>query len=671
MHTINIGIVAHVDAGKTSLAERMLFETNVIDAIGRVDRGNTQTDSLELERKRGITIKASVVSFDVDGLKVNLIDTPGHADFIAEVERSLTVLDGVILVISAVEGVQAQTKILMSVLKKMQIPTILFVNKIDRIGAKAHTLLENIQEKLTGNVFPLYRVKNIGTKEAAIVENRFAWETDAPFLEQCVELAASNDEQLLQAYVYEEEITEAQVKAALRKQTQNAKAYPVYFGSAMTGVGVSELLHGMAEWLPLNVRRDMCRDWSGGDCYEGDPLSGVVFKIEREPSGEKVAYIRLFSGSLSVREEVAIHRKNKRGVYETHTSKVNHMQAFVCGKTVPIATVHAGDLSKVWGLKDVRIGDIVGEPSARIKSFHFATPQLETRVESLERDDAHRLYEALVNLAEEDPLIEVVTDDVHRDLYIRLFGDVQKEVIEATLKENYQLYVRFSETRIVCIEKPKGTGQALDVMGGANNPFCATVGLEVSPGPAGSGVTYRLAVELGSLPLAFHKAIEESVDRTLKQGLYGWEVTDVVVTLTHTGYSSPVTVAGDFRKLVPLVLMDALQQAGTDVYEPMHQFELTVPADLLSKTMFKLSEIDAVVNEPVLRKETFVLTGTLPVAHTDRFKRSLHSFTQGEGFIVVRPSGFAKMSGEVPTRARTDDNPLNRKDYLLHVLRAY
>src|SRR5947207_12629587 len=180
MNIVNIGIVAHVDAGKTSLTERILYETNVIDEIGRVDKGNTQTDSLELEKRRGITIKASVVSFFVNDLKINLIDTPGHADFIAEVERSFSVLDGAILLLSAVEGIQAQTKILLTVLRELGIPTIIFVNKIDRSGAQSTALIKRIKQKLTENVIALYSAENIGTKHAFVVENRL---TDQDFRE--------------------------------------------------------------------------------------------------------------------------------------------------------------------------------------------------------------------------------------------------------------------------------------------------------------------------------------------------------------------------------------------------------------------------------------------------------------------------------------------------------
>jgi ribosomal protection tetracycline resistance protein len=264
MKIVNIGIVAHVDAGKTTLTERILFETKVITKIGRVDHGNTQTDSLELEKRRGITIKASVVSFFVGELKVNLIDTPGHADFIAEVERAFSVLDGAILVISAVEGIQAQTKFLMAILKQLCIPTILFINKIDRAGAQAETLIEQIKAKLTPAVIPLNRPEKLGAKDAYLVDNSFSGD-DQFFLDRCIDLLTQNDDRLLEAYLNQGQVTEEEIRHALTSQAKAAKLYPIFFGAAMTGVGVTELLAGVSSFFPQNNQT------------EDAPLSAVVF----------------------------------------------------------------------------------------------------------------------------------------------------------------------------------------------------------------------------------------------------------------------------------------------------------------------------------------------------------------------------------------------------------
>ena len=663
MKIVNIGIVAHVDAGKTSLTERILFETNVIDKIGRVDQGTTQTDSLELEKRRGITIKASVVSFFVHDLKINLIDTPGHADFIAEVERSFSVLDGAILVISAVEGIQAQTKFLMAILMQLRIPTIIFVNKIDRMGARSHTLIQQIKEKLTAWVIPLYTPKNLGTKQASIVENSLSRTQEPGFWEDCIELLAQNDEQLLVAYVNDEPVTEAQVLGSLTSQIKDARLYPIFFGSAMTGVGVAELLRGVTAFFPVTT--------SAEQASPPTPLSAVVFKIEREAAGEKIAYVRVFSGSIQVREDVPVRSRKDEQTGTTPTYKVKKLHLFRHGQTVQNPTVGAGEICKVWGFKDIRIGDVVGEWSDSIKDLHFVAPQMEAQIEAQQPEENHRLYQALVELAEEDPLIKVSRDTFHHEIYLRLFGEVQKEVIEAMLQDHYGLAVRFSATRVICIEKPNGTGQAVEVMGGEGNPFAATVGFRVEPADSGSGICYSLEVQLGSLPLPLHRAIEETILATLQQGLYGWEVTDIAVILTHSGYSSVATTASDFRNLVPLVLMDALAQAGTAVYEPLNQFELTAPLNALSQALFKLSMVRADFERPILHNDTFHLTGTLPVAATETFKRNLQAFTEGEGVLLAKPSGFRKIETAFPTRKRADFNPLNRKEYMLHILRAY
>ena len=643
-----------MDAGKTSLTERILYETHVIDEIGRVDKGTTQTDSLDLEKRRGITIKASVVSFFVNDLKVNLIDTPGHADFLAEVERSLSVLDGAILLISAVEGIQAQTTILFSALRKLRIPTLIFINKIDRGGAQSDELLKRIREKLTAQIIPLSRTEDSGTKHASIIQHHLY---DPTFRQLCIEQLTLNDEQLLATYVEDETITEEQVQAALARQVGKAELFPVFFGSAIIGVGVRELLAALTDLLPSTTGQ------------EEAPLSGVVFKLEKEATGEKIAYVRVFAGSLRVRTLLNVQRKERNGTIETYTSKIQKLHLFLDGKTVQVQQVGAGEFCKVWGLKDVKIGDVIGTWSDHIKMLHIATPHYETRIEAVQHEQNHQLYQALLELAEEDPLIHVLKDTIHQSIYLRIFGEVQKEVIEALLKEKYGLDVQFAETSIICIEKPRGVGESIEVVGAAGNPFVATVGFRVEPGLAGSRVVYKGIS--GIVPLAFARAVEEAARATLVQGLYGWEVTDILVTLIHTTWP-PGSTAGDFRNLVPLVLMAALVQADTDVYEPINRFELSVPIHAISTAMFKLSQLRAVYEQPVLRNnDTFVLTGTLSVTTTEEFRRELPAFTEGEGVLLMQEAGFLKKEGKLPSRRRMDYNPLNRKEYLLHVQRTY
>ncbi len=273
--TLNLGILAHVDAGKTTLTERLLYAAGVIDEVGSVNAGTTQTDSLALEQQRGITIKSAVASFAIDNVTVNLIDTPGHPDFIAEVERVLSVLDGAVLVISAVEGVQPQTPLLMRALQRLHVPTLIFVNKIDRPGASDERVLEAISERLTPAIISVGSAHGLGTRGA---ESRPSGAGDATFRARLAEVLAERDEAILAAYVGgEASVTYARLREALAAQTARALVHPAFFGSAITGAGVASLMEGIAELLPA---------------AEGDadgPVSGKVFKVERGPAGEKIA----------------------------------------------------------------------------------------------------------------------------------------------------------------------------------------------------------------------------------------------------------------------------------------------------------------------------------------------------------------------------------------------
>src|SRR5215218_2819842 len=262
MNTLNLGILAHVDAGKTTLTERLLYAAGVIDEIGSVDDGSTQTDYLALERQRGITIKSAVVSFAIDDVTVNLIDTPGHPDFIAEVERVLSVLDGAVLVISAVEGVQPQTRLLMRALERLRVPTLMFVNKIDRRGADCERVLQAIGERLTPAIVPVGSVRDLGTRAAEFAP---FGARDAGFAARLADVLAAHDEALLAAYVDEEtKLPYRRLRGELAAQSKQALVHPVFFGSALTGAGVDSLMSGLAELLPATA----------GDA--DDPVSGTV-----------------------------------------------------------------------------------------------------------------------------------------------------------------------------------------------------------------------------------------------------------------------------------------------------------------------------------------------------------------------------------------------------------
>jgi ribosomal protection tetracycline resistance protein len=649
MRTLNLGILAHVDAGKTSLTERLLHSAGVIDEIGSVDAGTSQTDFLDLERRRGITIEASVVSFVVGDVTINLLDTPGHPDFIAEVERALSVLDGAVLVVSAVEGVQAQTRVLMRSLQRLCIPTVLFVNKIDRVGAQEGALLRSIADRLTSSVVAMGATRDLGSRTADFVPFGPAGLDFTPL--------ADHDDRVLAALVGETAPSDDWLCRALVAQTEQAKVHPVFFGSAITGAGVDALTEGITELLPA-VRGDA-----------DGPLAGTVFKIDRGPAGERVAYVRLFSGTLRVRDRVGEHT-------------VTGIEVFDRGGTVRRSCAIGGEIAKVWGLVEARIGDAIGERRGHGGEHHFAPPTLETVVLP---DPAHRraLHTALTQLAEQDPLIGLRLDDVRQELHLSLYGEVQKEVIQATLAEDFGLDVEFRETAPICIERPVGTGRAIETMPrgrSAQRPFLAGLGLRVDPAPVRSGVAFRYEIELGALPGAFMKAIAETVPEALRQGLHGWEVTDCVVTLTHSQYAprqsqshqgfskAMSSIGSDFRLLTPLVLSAALRRAGSVVCEPIHRYELEIPADVLPVMVPMLARLAAPPTEQTAKGRALVLGGQIRAGLVYALQAQVPELTRGEGVLESAFDSYRAVRGAPPTRPRTDNNPLNRQEYLMKVL---
>jgi ribosomal protection tetracycline resistance protein len=659
MGTLNLGILAHVDAGKTTLTERLLYSAGVIDEIGRVDDGNTQTDSLALERKRGITIKSAVVSFVVDDVKINLIDTPGHPDFIAEVERVLNVLDGAVLVVSAVEGVQAQTRVLMRTLQRLSIPTLIFVNKIDRKGAKYDSLLQSISEKLTPAMIPMGSVPEPGTRG---VLYRPHGEADAEFVSGMVDHLSDNDDSFLAACVDDEmAVSYGRIRDELATQTGRGLVHPVYFGSAVTGAGVDALISGIAELLPV---------------AEGEtdgPVSGTVFKVERGPAGEKVAYARVFSGTVRVRDLLPLR---------DGCEKVTAISAFEHGSAAPRDSVRAGEIAKLSGLGNVRVGDEVGVPR-NAPRHHFAPPTLETVVVPRCPEDKGALHVALARLADQDPLIKLRQDDKRQELYVSLYGEVQKEVLGATLADEFGIDVTFRETTTICIERPVGTGAAVEIIDKEPNPFLATVGLRVEPAEVDASASFQLEKSVhGTMPAAFFAAVEEAVLETLREGLYGWQVSACTVTMTHSGYwarqssahgtfdKSSSSTAGDFRNLTRLVLMDALKDARTRVCEPIHRFHLEIPADTFGPTSSLLARFGAIPRTQEMRGSSYALDGEIPASRIQELEQQLPALTRGEGVLLESAfSRYRVVRGNVPTRPRTDDNPLDREEYLLRLTR--
>jgi ribosomal protection tetracycline resistance protein len=648
LQALNLGILAHVDAGKTTLTERILHAAGVIDEIGSVDTGTTQTDSLELERQRGITIKAAVASFAIEGVAVNLIDTPGHPDFIAEVERSLGVLDGAVLVVSAVEGVQPQTRVLMRALKRLHIPTLLFVNKIDRPGAGNEAVVRAISERLVLTLVPMGSTDALGTRCASF---RLSGPDDLSHSSMLAEVLAEHDEGILAAYVKDEiGVPYRRLRDALAAQTKRALVHPVFFGSALTGSGVEPLMTGIAQLLPA----------AAGD--DAGPTSGTVFKIERGAVGEKIAYVRMFSGTVRARDRLPYG--------DGHEDKVTAISVFEAGADPRQTSLASGQIGRVWGLRAVRIGDRIGRAGTDAMTHQFAPPTMTSVPVARHPGDRRRLRVALGQLAEQDPLIDVRQDDSLDEIAVSLYGEVQQEVIQSTLANDFGIDMGFRNTTTIHVERPVGAGEAIELLQADTNPYMATIGLRVERAPVGSGVEFRLAVDPRSVPLYIYKTTDKFVDamtkyvrRALTCGPFGWEVTDCTVTMNVCGYyvgdgpakpNVPMsrTKTADFRKLTPRVLTLALERAGTEVCEPVIRLRIETPSDTVGGLLTSVARLGGVVEQTSPQGDLSTIHTVIAAAQAQHLRRQLPGLTGGEGSIETTFAGYEPVRGTPPVRHR-------------------
>jgi ribosomal protection tetracycline resistance protein len=607
MHTLNIGILAHVDAGKTSLTERLLFDHGAIDRLGGVDTGDTRTDDGAIERQRGITIRSAVASFTVGDTRINLIDTPGHSDFIAEVERALEVLDGAVLLLSAVEGVQAQTRVLMRTLRRLRLPTLIFVNKIDRAGARDEGLLADIRRRLTPYVAPLAEVTGIGTSGAGVA----ALPEDGRLAEALAEV----DPGILAALVDGPEPTPGDLREALAARTADGSFHPVFFGSALGGQGVAHLVEGVTRLIP-----------PGSATREGAPR-GTVFAVRPGPGGERIAYLRLYDGEVAERQRLTFLRREADGATSRIRGRVTHLSGPLTAGTIAALTFSSA----------LRVGDRLGELTDRAPQF--ALPTLQTLVTARHPGQATRLRSALLTLTDQDPLIHA-RPAAGGGTALLLYGEVQMEVLAATLAQDFGVEADFEPGRVRCLERPRGTGEACE-----ENPwhlgsrYWATIGLRVEPGERGSGGVFAYETELGALPRAFHQAVEETVHASMRTGLTGATVTDYRVTLVRSGFVAPLSTAADFRGLTPIVLRRALERAGTRLFEPYHAFEAEVPLDALAPVTGQLAAAGAEFTGTTGGATAWVITGELPARRVRELELRLPGLTHGEGVWWSRPSG--------------------------------
>ncbi|WP_269144048.1 elongation factor G [Clostridium guangxiense] len=643
MNKINIGIVAHVDAGKTTVTENLLYLGGVIKEIGRVDNGNTQTDSMELERKRGITIKSSVVSFNWKNVKINILDTPGHADFVAEVERSLSVLDGAVLVVSAVEGVQAHTLMLFRVLKKLKLPTVIFINKLDRSGANYKRVIEEMKKVLSPNIIGIQNAHREGIHELE-VEKPYSGDS----IEGIIENLCDIDDKFLEAYINGEKIERRYVKQRIQFKARCGKLYPVLIGAALKRIGMQDLMDAVVKYLP----------YSKGN--EASMLSGVVFKIDNSKINNKKTYVRLFNGKINVRDKLSIFGKE-------NDEKVKRIDALLNGKNLESETLRAGDIGILYGIKGVKIGDIIGLRDKKITNINLAQPVLKAKIIPLDEHENIKLYEAILMISEEDPLLKIEASEDQKDIYLNFFGEVQMEVVKAILESNYNIKVKFEKALTIYKETLEKIGTAVTHIFEAENPFYAGIGIKVEPLKRGEGIKYVSEVTTGYLPKTFQNGVEDGVYDALEQGLYGWELTDIKVTLIHGVFDSVMSTPAEFRNLAPMVLMEAINNAKTKLLEPLYEFELKISGEVCGRAILDLTRLRAKFDNPIQLNKDILIQGLIPVNTSRDYNLEVASYTEGKGMFVTKFYGFHEIPFKLgKTRENHKIDPLNKKMYIMY-----
>ena len=634
MKIINIGILAHVDAGKTTLTESLLYTSGAITELGSVDKGTTRTDTMALERQRGITIQAAVTSFDWKNYKINIVDTPGHMDFLAEVYRSLSVLDGAILVISAKDGVQAQTRVLFHALRKMKIPTMIFVNKIDQGCINLQSVYQNIREKLSDEIIVMQDV--LFTPEVSL--------TDIADIEKWESVVGENDE-LLEKYIAGEPLEIQDLQREKCRRIQNSSLFPVYHGSAKNNIGTEKLIEVITETFT-----------SGADNNQSE-LCGSVFKIEYTDQKKRLVYLRLYSGTLRLRDTILLAQKQKL--------KITEMRIPSNGEIVQADIACCGEIA-ILSNDTLKLNDILGntELLPRKAWEENPTPLLRTTVEPQKPEQRELLLNALTEIADTDPLLHYYVDTITHEIILSFLGKVQLEVICSLLIERYHVNINVKEPTVIYLERPSKAANHTIHIEVPPNPFWASIGLSVTPLPMGSGVQYESKVSIGYLNQSFQNAVAEGVRHGLEQGLYGWEVTDCKICFEYGLYYSPVSTPADFRFLAPVVLEQALKKCGTQLLEPYLSFTLYAPQEYLSRAYNDAPKYCAEIESTQLKNDEVIFKGKIPARYIGEYRNDLNFYTNGRSVCLTKLKGYQESLGEPVFQTR---RPNSRLDKVRHM----
>lgn len=626
----NIGVFAHVDAGKTTLSEQLLMHAGAIRSAGSVDEGTAHTDTLPVEQRRGISVKATCVDLDWQGVRINLIDTPGHVDFSAEVERSLWALDAAVVVVCAVEGVQPHTETLFQALREQSIPTLFFLNKTDREGADAQRVFAQIQRLLT--------------PDAVLMADE----------EAVTEFVCGQDDELLERYLTGESFTEEFIHSQLADMSRQAKAYPVFSGSALRDEGITPLLDAMVAFLPPPPDAT-------------DELCGVVFASTHDRVLGRGVWIRLYSGKLENRLPVTLPAgvDPLTGEQKLVQRKITQIRQ---GNGADAGSISAGEIGIIYGLGNVKVGQVLGNKTLlprRVEPGHLRTPLIAVQVIPASPEDMQSLRVACEALSAEDPLLQARYSRTLNELQLHVMGVIQLEIIQELLDTRFGLKVTFSKPAVIYRETIAKAASGF-VAYTMPKPCWAIMRFEIEPAPRGSGVTFKSKVPVRDILLRYQHQVEQALPLALNQGRLGWQVTDVNITLVEGNHHQFHTHPLDFIVATPWGIQDGLQRSGSVLLEPILEVRFLLPLDCVGRVMSDVALMRGEVTHTETDGDRVLMTALLPVATSVDYAATLASATSGRGSMSMKLHGYRDCPLELgATAPRRSVDPLDTSKYIL------
>lgn len=601
---INIGIVAHVDAGKTTLSESMLYHAGAIRKLGRVDHKDAFLDTDQMERERGITIFSKQAVFRWKDRTITLLDTPGHVDFSAEMERVLQVLDCAVLVVSGADGVQGHTQTLWKLLKRYQIPTFLFVNKMDQEGTDGEKLLKELRKRFGENVVPFVDIMT----ESDCPDGKVYLHTKEGAVEEVLEELAVCEDDMMEEYLEEGRISLDKVQKAVADR----QVFPCYFGSALHSQGVEELLDGLDLYIKDKT-------------YPAE-FGAKVYKIARDNQGNRLTYLKVTGGRLKVKD-----------VVEGLNEKINQIRIYSGEKFEAVQEVEAGRVCAVTGLENTRPGQGIGAEEE--SDLPVLEPVLTYQILLPDDCDVHKMLLNLKILEEEEPELHIVWEEQTSEIHVQLMGDVQIEILQRMIKERFGVLVEFGEGSIVYKETITAPVEGV----GHFEPLrhYAEVHLRLEPGERGSGMQFAAECSEDILDRNWQRLVLTHLEEKEHKGvLTGSPITDMKITLTSGRAHQKHTEGGDFRQATYRAVRQGLKKADSILLEPYYEFRMELPSENVGRAMTDIQNMSGKFGTPMIEEETTVLTGSAPVSLMRGYQKEFTAYTGGHGRIAVSLKGY-------------------------------